>query len=326
MKLRNRQQVVSSGQEGAPPKPWASRITSLVYYGVITGLLLYGIFFVGNRLLNFRANGLVTTRTIPIASTRDGRVAELPFGTGDTVRAGALLATVRPGLACQASDSSRIETLRMDILLDRARLEVLGEQIDGVQARAIGLESREALELDIELRSERPRLEVDIIDLEAERHLLGLEIQLKQQALRGAVPRDPDPRCQPDLVRAPFDGTVHSVHREVYSVVNVGEPVLSLEALRPQAVVVAYADPRLLTSLFPGKAVRIEFPDGTEAIGAISAVRAASESFAQLESEEYQLVESEVLIEVIPIDPAESERWLRFQSLGVRITGRRGAR
>ena len=50
MKLRNRQQVVSSGQEGAPPKPWASRITSLVYYGVITGILLYGIFFVGNRL------------------------------------------------------------------------------------------------------------------------------------------------------------------------------------------------------------------------------------------------------------------------------------
>ena len=312
--------------EGIAPSSWAPRLTTLVYYAVSAGILLYVGFYVANRLLNFQADGLVTTRTIPIAPTREGRVAELPYDTGDTVRAGALLARVTPGLACQAPDSSRPEALQLGIRLDRARLEVLGEQIEGVRKRTAGLEAWAALELDMELRRESARLQAEILDLETEQRLLTMQVQLKEQALRETAPRAPDPRCQPDLVYAPFDATVHAVHHDVYSVVNSGEPVLSLKALIPPVVVVAYADPRVLPSLFPGKSVEVEFPDGTEATGMISAVRAAAQSFVRLDVEEYRLLGSQVLIEVVPADPGESERWRKFDRLGVRVTGRRGER
>ncbi len=326
MKLRNRQQVVSFGQEGTAPASWAPRVTTLLFYGVLASILIYVAFYTANRLLNFRADGLVTTLTTSVASTLEGRVTEAPFAAGDTVREGDLLLTVAPGLACQLPDASRRDALAMDIRLDGARMEVLGERIEAVRERATDIDSRAALELDTELRRERTGLDTELFDLETDRRLLALEIQLKEQTLRETVPRASDTRCLPEFVHAPFDATVHAVHHEVYSVVNAGEPVLSLKALHPPVVVMAYADPRILPSLFPGKSVKVEFPDGTEATGSISAVRAASESFAQLDVNDYRLLESQILIEVVPANPNEAERWRTFDRLGVRVTGRRGGR
>jgi multidrug efflux pump subunit AcrA (membrane-fusion protein) len=268
----------------------------------------------------------VTTRTLLIAPTREGRVTDLPYGEGDTVRLGALLARVEPGLGCPTPDTTRLVALRMDTQLNRARWDILGQRLATLRDRLQTLSLRSGLELDMELRREKDRLALEIEDLALQHRLLNAEISLQSRALGDAVApvvRD-SPACQPDLVLSPGDGTINAVYVDEFSVVNAGDAMLSLKPLDAPIRAMAYSSPDILPSLFPGKGVRVRFPDGSRDDGVIEAVHAAAELFPRLDVEAYRYLPSEVVVEIRPVDASQAERWRRFERLPVQVTGRKG--
>ena len=326
MKLRNRQRIVTAGPEGVPPDHRGPRITAWVYYAVLLFVAGYLIFYVGGRILYFQSSGLMTTRTLLMAPTREGRVADLPYSAGDTVRVGALLARVEPGLGCPVADTTRLMALRMDTRLNRARSDILGERLDYKRARLADLSLRTGLELDMELRREKDRLALEIEDLDLQRRLLNAEVALQAQALGSASSSVAysSPACLPDLVFAPGDGTINAVYVDEFSVVNAGDPLLSLKPLDAPIRALAYANPDVLPSLFPGKTVRIHFPDGSRGEGVIEAVHASAELFPRLDVEAYRYLPGEVVVEIRPVDAGQAEHWRRFERLPIRVTGRKG--
>lgn len=323
MKLRNRQSVVATGDEGRAPRSWAAQVTKGLYYVALVTIVAYVGVYVANRLINFRAQGLVATSTTLVASAQEGRVSVVPFQVGDTVAMGAVVAMVEPGVACQAPDTSRVVDDRTELQVDRARLRIVQEQIASRRRRLEALSQREGLELDMELRRERDDVEADLERLEGEARLLGLEVSLRDAALAAGRHDLDDPRCRPELVQAPFNGTVHAIHHPAYSVVNAGEAILSLKPLEARVHVMAYVDPDELTSLYPGKELRVLFPDGSEDRGVIEKHRAASELFPELDVREYRFLESDVMVEIAPIDDRAATRWRQFDRLEVMVIGRR---
>ncbi len=326
MKLRSKQRVVSTGDEGQAPPSWPARFTTGLYYLILLGVVTYGAVFLGSRLLFFRAPGLVTISTTVLAPTREGRVAELPFEVGDTVWSGSLVARIEPGLACQQSDQARLSGLRTQVRLTRGRHVLVEEEITLKRDRLDMFRRQEPLELDLELRRERVRVEGELRKLENQRRLLVIERRSHEETLRETVTVVDDPRCLPDMVHSPLDGTVSAVYQAAFDVVNAGDPILSLRPLEAPVRIIAYMDPGILPSVFPQKRVRVRFPDGSEDDGVVRAVRAASESFAHLDVEDYRFQDSDVLAEILPADSSRARAWQRFDRLEVTVTGRRGRR
>jgi hypothetical protein len=215
---------------------------------------------------------------------------------------------------------------RIELELNDVRRRLIRDRAELLRERMGDLALREAMELDMELRREGESIRKELEDLDQRDRLLQAEIRLQEVALRDAPIPAEDPDCLPHLVYAPVEGTVHAIHYEAYSVVNAGDVILSLKPLDPEVRVLAYAEPRVLSSLFPQKRVSVRFPDGSRQEGVVEGVHAAAELFPRLVVEEYRLLDSELLLEVRPSRLEDEEHWRRFDRLAVQVTGRRRER
>lgn len=328
MKLRSHQRVVTSGQEGRPPRSWPMRGTTLLYYAALLLLVGYIVYYVQYRVRYFTTPGLVATVATPVAPTREGRLREMSLSPGDPVLRGDALFVVEPGLACAPTVDGRAIDLATDIEMTRARREITAERLLAVETRMDELRGRSGLELDGTLRQERAQIERDIAQLRSERALLTAEIGVLENALAGLPPSGlaRDPRCTSETVRAPFDGVVHAVLRDAFDVVAAGEPVVELQTTEPAVRVLARVDPELLPDLRVGNPVTVRFPDGTSDLGTIDTLYAATGTTNRERLEEYHLIAGDVLMEISPTEAAASARWRSRDRLYVDVTGRRGDR
>ncbi|NOG55673.1 MAG: efflux RND transporter periplasmic adaptor subunit [Planctomycetes bacterium] len=161
---------------------------------------------------------IVEQRRSIVASEQDGLVIEVPFDTGDTVKAGDILAVL---------DS---DILQLEIQESQAQLAAAEATIDEYQA------DRDRLALDYESVLEmqqqgaaKPK-EIDdarsMLDAAAARltaanrsmHLAEVRVRLVERRLKGTV------------IKAPFDGVVVVKHTEVGQWMNIGGPVVEIIA------------------------------------------------------------------------------------------------
>lgn len=326
--LRNRKSVVASGADGKAPSRWGPRATSFVYYFILIGVVVYVVFYIQDRARFFRTPGIVATEVTPVASSLDGRVLEITPAVGDSVRAGDHLFTVEPGVECAAADTTRLVNMALDLRLAEARREIVSTRIASRRERAASLDERRALELGNEFAAERSRLAREIEELESDHALLGTEIAVRRRALAessGSIVSS-DTRCLPERVASPMDGRLHEVLRETHSVNDAGTAVVSLTGRNVDVRVVAQATEGNIKNLYLGKEVRVLFPDGSEDVGVIDAVRGAADVVDMLELGSYSLPESEVVMVIVPRDSARASVWLEYDRLLVQVRGRRGRR
>lgn len=324
MKVRNRRSVLISGDEGRAPHPVGIRVAKWLFIGAVVGVLAYVAFYVQDRMRHFRTPGLVVAEVTPVAPSRDGRVAELPFSTGDAVARGDLILVVEPGIACAQPDTLRVVNLQLDADLARARRNVVDAQIATRERRMQALAERAGLEVDGGYRAERNQLETEMEDLRGDRYVLDIQIAGLDRAI-AEFSQDvvsEDTRCYPDEVYAPFNGTVYEVHAAAFSVVRAGDPVLSLKADEPDVRILARVEPELVPSIFKDKSLRVTFPDGTLSVGRVDTVYAAPTAIAPLDLGEYRLLDGEVVMEIVP-DPAQRDAafWRTQDRLLVQVQG-----
>jgi multidrug efflux pump subunit AcrA (membrane-fusion protein) len=324
MRVRNRRSVLISGEEGRAPRPLGVRVAKWTFIAAVVAVFGYVAYWVQDRARHFRTPGLVVAAVTPVAPSRDGRVAELPFATGDAVSKGDLVLVVEPGLACAEPDTIRIVNLQLDADLARARRSVVDAQIATRERRMRELAERAGLEVDGGYRTERNQLQTELEDLRGDGYVLDTEIRGLERAI-GEFSREivsEDTRCYPDRVYAPFDGTVYEVHAAAFSVVRAGDPVISLKADAPDVRVLARVEPELVPSIFKDKSLRVVFPDGTRSLGRVDTVYAAPTAIAPLELAEYRLLDGEVVMEIVP-DAAEQDApfWRTQDRLLVQVSG-----
>lgn len=326
--IRNRQSVVTSHEEGAPPPSPGIRVTQIIYYVVVIVLVTYIIYYAQDRLRFWNATGLVASSVTPVAPSIDGRVTRIHFDVGDAVEAGDSLLVVEPGEECAPADTTRLVNMALDVRLAQARRQIAGERITARQQRLTVLDSRVGLELGPDFARERDRIALEIEELQTEQRLASTEVAVLQQAIAetsGAIVSG-DTKCFPEQVYAPSSGLVHEIRSPEFSVVGRGDPVLTLKARQPEVRIVARAEPELVGSLFRGKEIKLVFPDGGEDVGIVDDVRVAADVVDALDLGSYRLLDTELVVEIVPQDPSVGPVWLAYDRLYVELKGRRGRR
>jgi multidrug resistance efflux pump len=324
--LRNRQSLVTSHEEGTPPPARGMRVTQILYYAVLVGLVAFVIYYAQDRMRFWAATGVVASAVTPVAPSIDGRILEIYVEPGQSILPDDELVLVKPGEECAPLDRSRLVGLELDARLAEVRHEVTGERIRERRMRLEGLDRLVGLELGPDLLRERDRLVAEIEDLEAEQRVLALEMGLREQFVRGVENSmvNTDTRCAPELVRAPADGVVHEILREEFGVVARGEAVLTYKAERPDIRVVASVDPELVRHLFVGKEVTLEFPDGQRSAGRVANAQVGRDVVDALDFGSYRIMDTDFVVEIVPAEPGLEASWLEYDRLYVDIRGRKG--
>ncbi len=324
--LRNRQSLVTSHEEGTPPPVTGMRVTQVIYYAVVLGVIAFVIYYAQDRMRFWAETGVVAAAVTPVAPSIDGRITELYVQEGQPILPDDELILVEPGEQCAPLDRSRLVGLELDARLAEVRHEVAGERIRERRMRLEGLDRLVGLDLGPDLLRERERLVAEIEDLEAEQRVLALEIGLREEFVRGVESSlvNTDTRCAPELVRAPANGVVHEILRDEFGVVGRGEPVLTFKAEQPDVRVVASVDPELVRDLFVGKEVTLEFPDGQRSAGRVANARVGRDVVDALDLGSYRIMDTDFVVEIVPVEQGQGPSWLEYDRLYVDIRGRRG--
>ena len=95
--LRNRQSLVTSHEEGTPPPVTGMRVTQVIYYAVVLGVIAFVIYYAQDRMRFWAETGVVAAAVTPVAPSIDGRITELYVEEGQPILPDDELILVEPG-------------------------------------------------------------------------------------------------------------------------------------------------------------------------------------------------------------------------------------
>ncbi len=327
MRLRNQdsgESVVSEAPEGESPTPRRTRITTWLYGLFLVGLVGLAIWYAVHAYFHYEGPGQVRVERTVLSPERDGRIQKIYPAEGEAVLRGDSLMLVAPGQPCEPTQDRLVV---QDQRENRQRAELLGRRIQDLQQEL----NRKQQELDrlrerkaLELGTTTPRRS----DLEDEiyriRDKIGrLQIQRKQarENTNRPIGRSTDPECKPFVVSAPHSGRVVRVHKQEFSFVDSGTPVLSLARPSPSATVFAYLDNDLTGYVQRDDTVRVFLPDGSATRGVVRETYSTAQDFAQVKYDVYKPHATQLVAELAPTNQGVKEQWQKLDRTEVQVKG-----
>ena len=325
MRLRERRSPVAIGVDAMPPPSPLSRVTQISYLIVLLAVVAYVAWLGWRFYTRLELRGVIVSETIAVAATRQGQVG-LSVERGQTVKAGQTLAVIDPVLGCEMSisEDSRLEQVRHQLRVAEQREDLSRELLEQEQARSPQGEVRRALELDgsrgSDVRNWQRRvqeLEADVALQQATRR--SLEQRQAEILAQAALGNTLAPECRRQSLVAPRDGTVLSIMRREGEFIDRGTALLTLEPDGADVFVEVFPEAEDLGALMPGKTVRVMGPDGELDRGDIVDVRAASQSYTDLDTAAYVPVLIPLRVRVDPGDDATAARWRSLLQVEVEV-------
>jgi RND family efflux transporter MFP subunit len=182
----------------------------------------------------WRAHGAIRAADhAHLSFTQGGRLLERTADVGDAVRAGDVVARIDPSPVAH-----QLRAAEASLAATGARLE----QVRRDHARADVLSARGATSV-----GHAEQVETELVALEASERAAQAQLGEARRSMRETV------------LRAPFDGVVTAVHREVGEMAAPGAPILSLSGEGAREVEVA-APESLAAAIAIGDDVEASFP------------------------------------------------------------------
>lgn len=326
MRLRNRTSYMKTLPESEPPRQRGPSITRRLYLLLLVGLALYLAYIGFDRWFFLHGWGQVEVDKIAIGSARGGRIGVIAVHDGQQVAAGQLLARIDAPERCQPEQDPRLQRLLMDAQLTASRLEVLRVQLKDKQARLAQFgRLRRALEIDTgnsrELRQMTDEVEQLQQDVTVTSRRLAIEGQQAEELRRTLAQKALPSECVAEELRAPRDALVLHVGNVAAEIVDRGETIATLIPADAAVRVEAYLETDDIENVYVGKPIRVDFPDGEVSDGVIESVHSSAYRSAQRQWNGYTPLSSRVLVNIVPAQPQQRERWLAYDRMDVQVRG-----
>lgn len=335
MRLRHPKPILSHRSvENTTQLSRASRITRWLYFGVLIGLALYIIWYGVLKFFYVDNRGLVEIDHIRIASSRGGRILELPANVGDHVKKGALLVRLQSPNDCAPPQSSEVQpetpelrSLRRKLLSDRTRLETLLQQRKDKQAQLRNMRFSHAMELSIgSVRLQSQKLEDDILRLDGEVRSLRTIIPAREKDIKhlekvlllGVEQKG----CGDEEIRALYDGTVLSKTHRQFEVVKRTDPIMDFIADDARVHIESYFRTDDFNALSVGLELMVIFPDHSKSRAKVVDIKSTSIPFPNREfHDSYLPFRTRILTILEPVDEKDIPLWKQFNRMEVEVQG-----
>lgn len=318
---------MTSLPEGRAPESSKPKITQLIYFAALAGLVIYLLYVFTRQFFYFVEIGYVEVEKITISSARGGRISALKVSPGEKLERGATLAVIENHRECLEQEDNRLEKLRFDIGADRAQLDFVTVQIEQNNQTADTHTLRRALELERGILSEQNQLQRANLVLMNEADLLTQQIELKKQRLqrlenqRASVllPQE----CYDETLSAPFASSVYVMQKNAYEVVSRAESILTLVADNAPVRIEVYLDMDDLASVEIGDEVALEFPGAVKSTGVIESIFSSAYDTPGRLWDHYRPLEPQVRVHLQPIDEQQTMLWKSFDRMEVQVRGQK---
>lgn len=314
--------------EPEAPHPRGPRITHYLYLMVLIGLLLYLAFIIWQRLMFVEGHGQVQVERVTIASVNGGRIEVIAVKGGQSVKHGEFVAQIAPAETCQPPDSTRLDRLRMDASMTRARIEALEKQLSHRSGR---LEKRRllrrALEIDTRMDDISQDLRDEIIQLQEELALEKARLTVENNQLSAIETQlahsiVPD-TCRPEILHAPRNGRILQVASRSGEVTTRATPLVTMIPELPEVWIEASFDSDELDELALGDTMQIEFTNGRESLGRIVEIRSPQSHIIHPRWKPELPPTEQIRAILHPLDEKAAKRWTDYDRMEVTVTSQK---
>ena len=335
MRLRHPKPVLSHSNLADTGKPsLGSRITRWIYFSVLIALVLYIVWYAVFRFFYIDNRGLVEADRTRIASSRGGRILDLPAKNGDHVRKGELLARLKspndcdvPAVSKAQEETPELRSLRRKQLSDRTQLRVLLQQRKEKKTRLQHMKYRHAMELSISgAASQRLKLEDDMLRIGGEIRSLRAMIPLRKKDIQHLQAMlklgEISPGCRDEVIHAPYNGTIVSKDHWPFEVMQRTEPIMDIIADDASVHIESYFRNDAFETLHIGMHLTVFFPDGSQSRAKVTAIKSTSLAFPNREfHDDYLPFRTRILAIIEPVDEADVVLWKQFNQMEVEVRG-----
>ncbi len=320
MRIRNRQSVITTGDEGVPPKKTAPSITRLLYFGFLIFIISYLIYTLGMRHFSYEGRGYIEIDTLAISTPLAGRVIQLPINAGQQIKAGDLIAIIESSKVCTKKIDNRGDDLEFEIHLNRAKLKSLNEELAFKTQQIDDRVIRRALEIDKEYNRARDLAKRDIEKLK--HHIIRLTREIdaqKNNYFRHKVKRakqESSSVCEDKQIFSPISGRIHQLHINLYEVAARNGAIATLVSNDATVYIHAAFHKDELRQLMAKPVLEIILPDGSISSGKVVSTHSVTKT-----SKIPGAKEGEVIAKIIPTSDEAYAQWSEFEQLQVKVKG-----
>jgi len=320
MRIRNRQSVISTGNEGAPPKKTAASITRLLYFGFLIFILLYLMYALGIRHFVYEGNGYIEMDSVTISTPQTGKVIQLSVSAGQQVVAGEVIAIVASAKRCEKQIDKRGDDLEFEIHLNRAKLKSLNEELAYKSQQVEDKVIRRALEIDKEYSRARDlaKREVEELKLRIARLTHEIEAQKNNYYRHKAKleKQQPNTACDDIEIVSPVNGRIRQLHISLHEIAARNGAVATLVSDNAEVYISATFHKDELAQLAANPSLEITLPDGTTSSGNVISTRTVTRSLNIPGAKE-----GEIVTRIIPTTDQARAQWRKFEQLQVSVKG-----
>ncbi len=323
MKLRNKKSYINKSVEGVAPSKSAVIVTHKIYLFIVMLALFYFIYSIYQSFTTYEGVGHVRVNKTLLSSSYDGEIIQLAINEGESVIKGDLLVRLKSATACQAKELKKekeIAQLAYELEIKQLEMNSLSDQITSLTGSEHQQMLKRALELDGRSFKERRF----ILNLQNDLNLLAKKFAAKKKLLAYQHNHVSYNHCPDEYIHAPFDGIIKRVFLKLNEFSGRGEGLILVQPKNASVRIEVFVNKKEMQNLRVKQDVEIIFPDNVRSIGVIEAFLSSAYAFPDLEWNDYEPVDTRVLVHINPKDDEALSLWKKYDLLRVRIQGNNG--
>lgn len=338
-KFKKQASVISTLKEPPIAKKKKFNWQRLIYIAILLGIIIY----VGRNIYigvaEVRGEGQVELKKQAVTFTNDIEILDILVSEGDTVIQGDTLfwyknETDDEGGVALASGSQPVDWIlreklhtEKDIALKRIKRTRYSKELkfkhDELQHQ------KELVLLGVNnIESKLTYIQEEIIRLEAEKKAINNEIyylknyltqlNLQEKEIQNIEINRAQQLNQSAYYIAQMDGIIGQINFHNNEVCYEKEDVMTIHKM-DEISIKGYFDPEEIRYIQRGGKVEVLFPNGGRGTGIIHNFYVSTYALPAEFQKKYEPVERNVVVDIIPLNELEAERWSRFYKMQVEI-------
>lgn len=333
MKLHGKPSYLTKGTDSQAPERIKPRITKYLYYCLLLGLLIYFLYFFGQRFFVFQYPAVVKQEQAWLRVQYGGLLQELDVAAGERFAKGDILATVGPARQCNTSaiDRQIVENqadrdmLLLEVQTLDALIQLKQSQISDDEASLFGMSRALELTAPLEIKQRLGQLQDALREMQIERSQKQGELGLLRDAenrLAESKNTQADPTCLPEKIYAPYAGKVTQLNSLIGQELDAGDALLSYSKTGSQIAIETFLDYDQYQHISRGERVTIVLPNGDEKAAKVTKIASSEKYRASLPTEgDNDLTLPKMKVTLSPVNPQEAQAWKQFELQQVTIRG-----
>lgn len=280
MKLNHhKKNHLSYARADTPPPSRAHIATRVIYISILLLVVGYITYQIVRYTLFINEFGIITRDTLPLTSTKGGRIEQLLVARGDKIKAGDKIAIVSNLEDCEITEDNRIEKLSFDIAADQLELESIVQEREFLKQQNSSQALTRALEINRSLFGNEFTLQTEIKKLSLAINQQQKRIDLASQRLadlkilhQSQIERE---SCGIETLAAPYDGAIVTIKRWPLEVIEARSSIAEMVPEDAPTRVAMTINFDLFDDIRVGDSYNITFADGNTDIAVVESIQSA---------------------------------------------------